>query len=436
MAFFNTVALLNTRVAVILLALISVQAVALPQYDEDQHLGVASCASSVCHGKSKAVEDKNVMLNEYRIWSTEDRHARAYKTLLSSESKRIAKNLGLPSAHTAKICLDCHTDNVAKEQRGPKFQINDGVACEACHGGSQQWIESHTEEGVTHQQNLDKNMYPTEDGVARAKLCISCHYGTSNKMASHEIMGAGHPRLSFELETFSANQPAHFTVDADYKTRKPYISGFKLWVVGQVEMLKSSLNLMQEKLVNSEAVVPELFFYDCHACHHAMSDTRWQPTSAKKGMPPGAVRLNDASAMMLLSLLDVIAPEQHKALKAALIALHKASLVNRPALNAAIIKLQALVLELDGQLVAKQYTDQQLKAVRNNLLAQASLGEYRDFVTAEQAFLAIESITISLQQGTALETQLNLLYGSLENEALFSPLKFQNLANQIKKAFK
>ncbi|ARN74588.1 multiheme c-type cytochrome [Oceanicoccus sagamiensis] len=272
MIVLNIKALLS---ALALWALLCLQANALPQYDDDKHLGVASCASSVCHGKSKPVEGENVMLNEYRTWSTEDRHARAYQTLLSKESKRIARNLGLKSAHTADICLDCHADNVANDKRGPKFQINDGVGCEACHGGGEQWIESHTEEGVTHQQNLDKNMYPTEDGLARAKLCLSCHYGTRDKLTTHKIMGAGHPRLSFELETFTANQPSHYLVDADYKQRKGEFSGFTMWIVGQIETAKASLELMDAYLISENQLVPELYFYDCHACHHPMSDTRW-----------------------------------------------------------------------------------------------------------------------------------------------------------------
>src|SRR5262249_39319103 len=83
-----------------------------------KHMGAASCATSVCHGKLAPQPGKNVALNEYRTWTQEDRHAQAYRTLELAESKRIAANLGLPSATTAKICLDCHTDNVASDRRG------------------------------------------------------------------------------------------------------------------------------------------------------------------------------------------------------------------------------------------------------------------------------------------------------------------------------
>ncbi len=84
-------------------------------------------------------------LNEYRIWQQEDRHAQAFRTLELAESKRIATNLGLPNATAARICLDCHADNVPSDKRGPKFQMSDGVGCEACHGGSEKWLESHAD---------------------------------------------------------------------------------------------------------------------------------------------------------------------------------------------------------------------------------------------------------------------------------------------------
>ncbi|MFA7553984.1 MAG: multiheme c-type cytochrome [Spongiibacteraceae bacterium] len=424
--------------AVVLLAMqlcFTQQTMALPQYDQDKHLGVASCASSVCHGKSKAVDDRHVMLNEYRTWSTEDRHARAYQTLLSKESRRIAKNLGLPSAHTAKICLDCHADNVANEKRGPKFQLNDGVGCEACHGGSEQWIESHTEEGVTHKQNLDKNMYPTENGFARAKLCLSCHYGTKDKLASHKIMGAGHPRLSFELETFTANQPAHYLIDKDYIQRKGEFSGFNMWVVGQLETAKSSLELMKDYLIDDDHLVPELYFYDCHACHHPMSDIRWQATEAKAGIPPGVIRLNDANFLMLLELSNVLVPQHSRDIKDAIIGLHKGSIASKTALKQAVARLNTEIVALDKALSGQSYTAVQIKAVRSRLLSQAAQGEYRDFSAAEQAFLAIESISITLGQVAKLEKQLNSLYDTLSNEDGFKPQQFQAVAGKVKNTF-
>ncbi|MBL4773322.1 MAG: hypothetical protein JKX98_06900, partial [Alcanivoracaceae bacterium] len=171
----------------------------LPQFSQEKHMGVATCSNGICHGKSVEDTSENVMMTEYRTWLSEDDHAGAYKTLMKPSSKKIANKLGLKSAHTAKICLDCHADNVAKEKRGKKFQITDGVGCEACHGGAEKWLPDHKEKGATHEKNIKLGLYPSEKPRDRAKLCLSCHLGTNSKFATHRIMGAAHPRLSLEL---------------------------------------------------------------------------------------------------------------------------------------------------------------------------------------------------------------------------------------------
>ncbi|MEQ9447797.1 MAG: multiheme c-type cytochrome, partial [Rhodospirillaceae bacterium] len=64
--------------------------------------------------------------NEYSIWKQQDRHSRAYATLTTAESARIARNLGIADPTGADICLDCHADNVAPAVRGPSFDIAEG----------------------------------------------------------------------------------------------------------------------------------------------------------------------------------------------------------------------------------------------------------------------------------------------------------------------
>src|SRR5882724_9385820 len=88
-------------------------AATLPYQSKDQHLGVASCASSLCHGSVTPNANYNVPLNEFITWSHQDAHAKAFQALTSERGRSIAAKLGLPSAEAAKECLDCHADNVA-----------------------------------------------------------------------------------------------------------------------------------------------------------------------------------------------------------------------------------------------------------------------------------------------------------------------------------
>ena len=133
----------------------------VPHHDKAMHLGVATCASATCHGAVTPAQGGVVLQNEYTTWQTRDKHANAYNLLLNEQSQRIARNLGLEAAHTADICLDCHTDNVPPERRGPQFQLTDGVGCEACHNGAQDWIQVHTiGDQDAHRRNLAAGLYP------------------------------------------------------------------------------------------------------------------------------------------------------------------------------------------------------------------------------------------------------------------------------------
>lgn len=403
----------------------SVRAADASDINADVHLGVASCASSVCHGKLSKQDSENVWLNEFRIWSNEDRHARAYKTLLSADSKRIAKNLGLSNAHTADICLDCHADNVDPDKRGPKFQITDGVGCEACHGGSEQWIESHTEENTPHESNLAKGMYPTEDPMLRAGVCLKCHMGNEDQFTTHRIMGAGHPRLSFELEAFTANQPAHYDADDDYIARKRPVVGFNLWLSGQLAAADNYLGLLQGKLLRVTGITPEFSLMDCHSCHHSMDDLRWGGQRRAQGLTPGQLRLQDHHLLMLKAVAKVLDDSERAQLQRAITALLKAGQTSYSEINAKAATLQQWLIEHGTQWQQRSFSTQDIRAIRKALVQYGANGELNDFAAAEQAFLGIENLSLNIGDADAQQKALDDLYTAVESDKSYSPERFR-----------
>lgn len=396
-----------------------------------QHLGPASCASSACHGRVSPESNANVRLDEYRIWSREDRHARAYQTLLGEESKAIARRLGIGEAHEAKVCLDCHADNVPEAERGEKFQLTDGVGCEACHGGAQHWLASHAEAGATHADNLDKGLYPLSDVGQRAELCLSCHYGNSVKFAGHDMMAAGHPRLSFELVAFTANQPAHFDFDEDYERRKSPQPAIRLWIEGLAHAVKAQTALLRSERVHRGGLFPELAVFDCHACHHPMDDRRNAQTAVHAGLGLGAVRVNDSSALLLIAALEVFDPAQSSALRSELNALHRASARSLADLRQAAVRMDTRMGDVLASIRGRSFKPEDLLSLRASLLRRAGAGAYRDFAAAEQAYYAIETLCIELGEGELLKPQLNRLFASLEDEHRFRPDRFATSARQL-----
>lgn len=417
----------------------------LPFTAAAMHLGVSSCGGSSCHGALEPWKDSAVKQDEFRIWQDKDAHSKAYKTLLSEKSKRIAKNLGLPNAYEAKICLDCHADNIAPEKRANGFQISDGVGCESCHGGAVDWLGKHASGKFGHADNVKAGLFPTEEPIARAKLCLSCHFGDKDRFITHRIMGAGHPRMSFGLDTFTAVQPAHYVVDADYKKRKGNISHTKVWAVGEVIAIDSLLDALTDPKRNQDGIFPELVFYDCHACHHPMSNVRWEPRDST-GIGPGIPRLSDANLIMMGVLLDHMDSALAADFKGRVKALHQASLKGRDATLAAAQHLKALTGTLTARVAAMEFKPSDMRALLSGVITHGLRGEYVDYAAAEQATMALAAIIdamkdaemLSPPQYQSLIAVLNKCYDAVEKDEAFEPKKFlgalQSLEAAIPKA--
>lgn len=424
-------AIIQLAVIVFILAASTLHAAPLPENDGLIHMGAATCASSTCHGKSTPGTESPVQLNEYSLWSGDDYHSRAFQVLRNDASKAMAAELNLPNAQNAKICLDCHTDNVPGAKRGEKFQLSDGVSCESCHGGAEKWLKSHTDPDATHVGNLSKGLFPLSDPIARADLCLSCHMGTKDKLATHAIMAAGHPRLSFELDTFTANQPAHYTVDADYIQRKGAHAIGYFWLVGQLEAAKRQLSLIEASTAEQGSL--ELAIYDCHSCHRPMSPARGRPDDFSADLPSGSMRLLDHSFDMLAVVYQTLHSETYNEFAQSVRKLHLAHTQPKQ-LAAAIENLQSQLKQLTAQIKANPLTSQQIRQIRRNVAQACASGRYGDFTSAEQAFLALESLSYGLGDRSKIKQQLDALYTSLADQHQFKPGAFAAAAAELVKA--
>ena len=408
-----------------------------------KYLGVVTCAGSTCHGAGHPVGDARINQTEFLTWHREDAHAKAYRVLLEDKGKRIAQNLGLGDAASAPECLACHATFVSADVRGKRFQLSDGVGCESCHGPASKWLGQHVTGEASREDNIKAGMYRTEEPVSRAALCLSCHLGNQDKFANHRLMGAGHPRLSFELDTYTLLQPAHYRVDADYRARKQLAPHVQVWAVGQAAAALRTFELFTSDKWQGKSVLPEFAFFDCHACHHVVSEPRWAPR-ATTGLPPGVPRVNDAHVLMLLYLAKAIAPDLATQLHDGLLALHKASLDSREATLGAARGLSELVKKVQGKILAHTFSVDETRAMLDSIVAGGVAGDYRDYAAAEQAVMAVHALTDSLAEAKALDDarsktlaqQIKVLYEVLQDQNAYQPARFsgemQNLASALK----
>jgi hypothetical protein len=406
-----------------------------------KHMGVATCSNSVCHGASQPFKESNVWQNEFARWQEYDPHAtQAFQALQGAEGQAIARKLGLGDATQAAVCLDCHADNTPMAKRGERFQLDDGVGCEACHGGSELWLSSHADKGVPHADNLAKGLYPTEDPVKRAELCLSCHMGVPDRMITHRIMGAGHPRLSFELDTFTWINP-HYEIDDDYIARKGDFNGVRDWGVGQGVAAANLLDTLLDPAHGWNGIFPELVLFDCHACHRRIDGGRWAPRQGT-GLGPGVVRLNDANLVMFRHVLAVVDRGAAQRVLQRTRELHKATTVNREATSAAARLLRDDVRALLSQVASHDFGADSLGPILDSLLADADRGEFRDFAAAEQAAMAASSVIVAFEtakalepaQADALKAKVDVVYKKVENENDYSMSAFVTALRDLRRS--
>lgn len=407
----------------------------LPDKAGNRHLGVATCATSQCHGSAVARDGSNVMQNEYVTWTQNDPHSKAYQVLMNDRSKAIAARLGLSSAHTAIVCLDCHADNVSSSLRGERFQISDGVGCEACHGGAENWLSSHyNAPAVSHADNVAAGLYPTEKVTERAHLCLSCHLGNRDKFATHRIMAAGHPRLSFELDTFTelwrtAGRQPHYRVDADYRDRKEGASHSYTWAAGLLEEGRQRLALIIDGRILGDGMFPELALYDCHACHRSMKTVQWRRLPRHGNAGPGTPFINDGTFVMILALARSISSADADSLEQSLTALHESGSASVGEVQRAARDLDSIFARIQGNVTPRAIQNRE-RDVLSKILDAGADGQFLDYVSAEQAFMAIQMLAYELND-SSLQAELDALAEALDNDERYSPEQFARLLDAV-----
>jgi hypothetical protein len=169
-------------------------------------------------GKLRALD--LVLMTEYSIWKTHDKHAQAYAVLEGPRGKRIGEVLGLDVRKPETGCLNCHAMGNLAAKGDSGVDMKDGVSCAGCHGpcggGVMGWFSLHSDPSwrkLTADEKFQKGMRDLRDPATRASLCLSCHIGNvaEGKVVTHAMFAAGHPPLPpIEIASFSRNEPQHW----------------------------------------------------------------------------------------------------------------------------------------------------------------------------------------------------------------------------------
>lgn len=424
---------------------------------EHQFLGVERCEA--CHQEpTQAYLDRGVTdfvtLNESQVWLT-DIHSRAYELIdpaNSSLSQQICDKLQIADIRHAQPCLSCHANWLPGHERPPTYQR--GVACESCHGPSQDWDVPHSREDWRAKPVAEKEklgMHDVRDPIKRGEQCLSCHIGdaASGKVVTHDMYAAGHPPLpGIEIESFARQMPIHWRYLDDkpaFRRRGDFVreSHRQLLgneataeqlpehhhtaaavVLGGVMALREYADLLGDMAARPDQAWPELAVLDCTACHHELAMPSWRQDADARTSSGRPTIPRWPAALVRLAILH-ISPERARydqqlaefhARLAAVRAAFESTPFGRPAqVRTATTDLSDwLTNELIKPVAAKPFDSRALQRAFG-LLTHIGSTEPQDYDSARQLAWAVRTLYCELEPKPGRDQQVRQVLRELSD---------------------
>jgi len=159
---------------------------------------------------------------ENNIWEGTHHFATYENMPEGDEANEIAEKLGIEDVIESKICQGCH---LTLRTEDDETEVIAGVSCESCHGEGKDWIEVHSEEEKTAEQ--EKRLWAQSEaaGMIRPgnliKLvgnCLDCHMVKNENLVNKGGHAAG---SEFNLVTWSQGEIRHNTFHSENGENRP-----------------------------------------------------------------------------------------------------------------------------------------------------------------------------------------------------------------------
>jgi hypothetical protein len=374
------------------------------------NIGAGGCASANCHGGTQplAEKDSRILGNEFATWSVLDKHTRAYKVLEEARAKRMGEILKIADVTRERRCTVCHIAG------SPERSRSDGVACEACHGPAENWLGPHTRPN-SHAASVAAGMIDTKKLDVRAKLCLGCHLGAADQSVDHELIAAGHPDLTFELDTFTFAQPAH------HRDPKPAAGNdlprVRAWAVGQSAALGEGMRMLAR---HAEKSWPEFSELECYQCHHDLRADSWRIQRGYEGRKAGSWQVNLARFEVLRVLVSAAAPDQRAVFESGMNQVRSA-VGSGSGIQSAAQAMARTADSLQGAFNSRNFDRATVDAILRSLNAEIRRIADAGVNAAEQATMSLDSLGAAIGRKPEAMTPL---YDYLEHPSLYNPANF------------
>jgi len=189
------------------------------------------------------------------------------------------------------------------------------------------------------------------------------------------------------------------------------------------------MGLVLHRNFDSGAMFPELGLYDCHACHRSMKSVQWRALPRHGNAGPGLPYLNDGALVMSLALARVVDATLASGFQERLAELHVSGSRDVASIRTAARRLLESLDALDRKLGPATLAQREPQLLRE-LLATGAKGNYIDYVSAEQAFMAVQMLVFEIGD-TSLNARLDTLGDALSDDERYSPARFRSLLAQL-----
>jgi len=408
---------------------------ASPADEPHQYTGPGSCSSTSCHGSIAPRSDNRVKQNEYSVWIVRDKHSKAYQALTGMVGERMAGILNIGKAEQAPKCLACHALDVPAADRARTFDLSDGVSCESCHGPASAWLGHHTERDWTHAQSVQAGMTDLRDVGLRTQKCLSCHLGSKEKFVDHQMIAAGHPDLYFELDSFSASMPRHWSEPGEPGEAEGSDQWYEVreWSVGQAVQLRQSLLQLADQTRGNDW--PEYSQLECYACHHSLgpAEQSWRQARGYQDRRPGDPPWNASRYIVFREIVREVDPASAESLDHNILQLAKLMSTLNPD-RGAVASAATDTAQFAGQLATKFDTmpyDRALTLrVLQRICSDADSISNQDEHAAAQAAMALQSLFVAYdrnekpQNAPEVRAAIAGLFDQLQIPSSYDAVKF------------
>ena len=132
---------------------------------------------------------------------------------------------------------------------------------------------------------------------------------------------------------------------------------------------------------------------------------------------------------MILTLTRAVSASDAETMSSALTSLHVAGDDTVDAIQAAARNLDSIFARVQANLTDRTVQSRE-RQLLEEILAAGADGEFLDYVSAEQAFMAVQMLAFELKD-TSLQADLDALAEALDNDERYQPSQFARLLRNL-----